>query len=187
MTTTDAQQAVSPLRTLYLARFGFAIVWAVLLLVNTTALDAGLLTAVLLVVYPLVDVAAAVVDRRSSQPTGASAALLVVNIVLSLLAAVGLLVAIPTGVSSVLVVWGLWAITAGAVQLVVGSRRRALGGQWAMIASGGLSVLAGASFIIQSRGAGSVTSLAGYAVLGGIFFLVSALRLPRQPGDLTGR
>jgi uncharacterized membrane protein HdeD (DUF308 family) len=183
MTTTDAQQAAGPLRTLYLTRFGFAIAWAVLLLVSTTALAGGsgpgLLTAVLLVVYPLFDVAAAVVDRRSSHPTGAPAGLLLVNVVLSLLAAIGLLVAIPTGVSSVLVVWGLWAITAGAVQLVVGLRRRALGGQWAMIAGGGLSVLAGASFIIQSRGAGSVTFLAGYAVLGGIFFLVSALRLPR--------
>jgi uncharacterized membrane protein HdeD (DUF308 family) len=183
MTTTDAQQAASPLRTLYLARFGFAIAWAVLLLVSTTALAGGSslspLTAALLVVYPLFDVGAAVVDRRSSHPTGAPAALLAVNAVLSLLAAVALLVAIPTGAASVLVVWGLWAITAGAVQLVVGLRRRALGGQWAMIVSGGLSVLAGASFVIQSHGAGSVTSLAGYAVLGGVFFLVSALRLPR--------
>ena len=51
-----------------------------------------------------------------------------------------------------------------------------------MIASGGISVLARASFIAQSRGAGSVTTLAGYAVLGGIFFLVSALRLRRGAG-----
>lgn len=183
MTTTDAQQAAVPLRTLYVTRFGFAIAWAVLLFVNSTGLyratTLGLLTAVLLVVYPLFDVAAAVVDRRSSHPTGAAAALLVVNMVLSLLAAIGLLVAVRAGASSVLVVWGLWAITAGAVQLVVGVRRRALGGQWAMIAAGGISVLAGASFIAQSRAAGSVATLAGYAVLGGIFFLVSALRLQR--------
>ena len=183
MTTTDAQRAASPLRTLYLTRSGFAIAWAVLLFVSSAAIDwattLGPLTAVLLVVYPLFDVAAAVVDRRSSHPTGAPAALLAVNMVLSLLAVIGLLVAIRTGPSSVLIVWGLWAITAGAVQLVVGLRRRALGGQWAMIASGGISVLAGASFIAQSRGAGSVATLAGYAVLGGIFFLVSALRLRR--------
>lgn len=185
MTTIGTQPATSPLRTLYLTRFAFAIVWAVLLLVSST-LDAattlGPLTAVLLVAYPLFDLAAAVIDRGSSHPTGSPSTLLVVNMVLSLLAAIGLLLAIRAGAASVLVVWGLWAITAGAVQLVVGLRRRVLGGQWAMIASGGISVLAGASFIAQSREAGSVTTLAGYAVLGGIFFLASALRLRRVAG-----
>jgi len=185
MTTTDTRLAASPLHTLYLTRFGFAIVWAVLLLVSSTALDAttlGPLTAVLLVIYPLFDLAAAVVDRRSSHLTTSPSALLVVNMVLSLLAAIGLVLAVRSGASSALVVWGLWAITAGAVQLVVGLRRRALGGQWAMIASGGISVLAGASFLAQSGGSGSVTTLAGYAVLGGIFFLISALRLRRVAG-----
>jgi uncharacterized membrane protein HdeD (DUF308 family) len=178
VTTAETQRATSSLRTLYLVRFGFAIAWAALLFISGTA-GLGPLTAVLLVGYPLFDLAAAVVDRRSSHPTTTPSTLLVVNMVLSLLAAVGLLLAVQTGTSSVLVVWGLWAITAGAVQLAVGLRRRALGGQWAMIAAGGISVLAGASFLAQSRGAGSVTSLAGYAVLGGIFFLVSALRLRR--------
>jgi uncharacterized membrane protein HdeD (DUF308 family) len=186
MTTIDTQLAARPLRTLYLTRFGFAIAWAVLLLVSSTALDTaptlGPLTAVLLVVYPLFDLAAAVVDHRSSHSTAAPSTLLVVNMVLSLLAAIGLVLAVRTGASSVLVVWGLWAITAGAVQLVVGVGRRALGGQWAMIAAGGISVLAGASFLAQSRGAGSVTALGGYAVLGGIFFLLSALRLRRVAG-----
>jgi len=178
VTTTETQRATSPLRTLYLVRFGFAIAWAALLFISSTAALSPL-TAVLLVGYPLFDLAAAVVDRRSSHPTATPSTLLAVNMVLSLLAAVGLLLAVRIGTSSVLVVWGLWAITAGAVQLAVGLRRRALGGQWAMIAAGGISLLAGASFLAQSRGAGSVTSLAGYAVLGGIFFLVSALRLRR--------
>ena len=170
------QHATSPLRTLYLVRFGFAIAWAVLLVVTSGAAP----TAVLLVAYPLVDVAAAVIDRRSSHPTGAAATLLTVNMALSLLAAIGLVVAVRSGTSAVLNVWGLWAITAGAVQLVVGVGRRALGGQWAMIASGGLSVLAGTGFVVQSGGSASVTGLAGYAVLGGVFFLLSALRLRRS-------
>lgn len=68
----------------------------------------------------------------------------------------------------------------GVVQLVVGLRRRGLGGQWPMILSGGISVLAGGSFILQATKDGaSLTNLAGYATLGGIFFLVSALRLGR--------
>ena len=82
---------------------------------------------------------------------------------------------------AVLVVWGAWAITAGIVQLVVAVPRRALGGQWPMILSGAISVLAGAGFVVRSSGSSaSLTALAGYATLGGVFFLVSALRLQRR-------
>jgi uncharacterized membrane protein HdeD (DUF308 family) len=78
-------------------------------------------------------------------------------------------------------VWGVWAVVvAGIVQLVVALTRRALGGQWAMIASGAISVLAGTSFVLQAAAEGrTLGAVAGYAVLGGIFFLVSALRLGR--------
>lgn len=78
-------------------------------------------------------------------------------------------------------VWGAWAVVSGLIQLFVGVARWSMGGQWAMILSGGISVLAGGSFI---RGASqddpSLTALAGYATLGGIFFLVSAIRLSRS-------
>jgi uncharacterized membrane protein HdeD (DUF308 family) len=159
------------LRRLYFVRFGFAIVWAALLAL--TASHLGGPAAVLLVLYPLVDVAAAVVDIRSSH-----ARELLVNIVISSLAAIGLVVAATSGVPAVLRVWGAWALLAGAVQLVVALRRRRLGGQWPMILSGGISVLAGASFAASaSQDDPKLTTLAGYAVLGGIFFLVSAFRL----------
>lgn len=180
MSTTDLSTTAGALRRLYLARFGFALTWAVLLVVSTTVLDGhgalGPLTSTLLVLYPLVDLAAAVVDRRSTRDARPSA-LLVVNMVLSLGAAIGLVVAVGAGPASVLLVWGLWAITAGLVQLVVGLSRRALGGQGAMILSGSISVLAGGGFIASGSGDPSVTGIAGYALLGGIFFLVSALRL----------
>jgi hypothetical protein len=49
-----------------------------------------------------------------------------------------------------------------------------------MIVSGAISVLAGSSFILQASGNGaSLRTLAGYATLGGIFFLISAIRLGR--------
>jgi uncharacterized membrane protein HdeD (DUF308 family) len=84
-------------------------------------------------------------------------------------------------------VWGAWAVTAGLVQLIVAVRRRELGGQWAMIASGGISVLAGLSFLRQAGAPDpSLSSLAGYALLGGIFFLVSALRLRRNASRSLG-
>jgi uncharacterized membrane protein HdeD (DUF308 family) len=92
--------------------------------------------------------------------------------------------AVGSGLPDVLRVWGAWAVVAGLVQLLVAVRRRALGGQAAMIASGGLSVLAGVAFVLQAAGPDpSLRALAGYALLGGVFFGVSALRLGRGTGS----
>jgi uncharacterized membrane protein HdeD (DUF308 family) len=182
-----AATAAPGLRRLYLARFGFALVWAVALVVLAgTAPDLGVLTAALLVIYPAVDVAAAVVDVRSSRASRIAPALHV-NTAISAVAAVALAVAATAGVPAVLQVWGVWAVVAGVVQLVVALRRRALGGQWAMIASGALSTIAGTAIFLQAAAAdASLTILAGYALLGGIFFLVSALRL-RAHRSLSAR
>jgi hypothetical protein len=166
------------LRNLYVARFAFAIAWAGLL--ATTASELDPFTVTLLVLYPLVDLGAAVHDLRS--PGGSRQRVpLLVNAALSLAAAVGLGVAIGSGIPDVLRVWGTWAITAGVVQLVVAAQRRGLGGQWPMILSGAISVLAGGGFIAMAGGDdASLTSLAGYATLGGIFFAASAFRLHRS-------
>lgn len=161
------------LRTLYFARFGFAVVWAILTIAIAKTLNPA--AAVLLVIYPLFDLAAAVIDFRSSGTARAKAPLYA-NMGLSLLAAIGL--AVASSIPTVLRVWGAWAITAGAVQLIVAILRYRLGGQWPMILGGGISVLAGTSFIVMAgRPDPSLTTVAGYAVLGGIFFLISAIRL----------
>ncbi|MBK1787468.1 hypothetical protein [Prauserella cavernicola] len=177
-TTAPVAATVAPaLRRLYVVRFGFALIWAVVLF--ATASSIGPVSATLLVIYPLFDVGAAIVDARSSR-TSRSVPGLYVNIVISVIAAAGLVFAVTSGIPAVLGVWGVWAIAAGLVQLVVAVRRRDLGGQWAMIASGAISTLAGISFLLQATVAdASLRNLAGYAVLGGIFFLVSALRLGR--------
>jgi uncharacterized membrane protein HdeD (DUF308 family) len=165
------------LRRLYFVRFGFAVVWALLLF--ATKSDLGPVSIPLLVLYPLFDAAAAVVDTRSSGATGPGRGLRV-NIAISLLATIGVAVACASGVPGVLRVWGAWAIVSGLVQLIVGAARRKMGGQWPMILSGGISVLAGGSFIAGASAANpSLANIAGYAVLGGIFFLISALRLGR--------
>ena len=175
---TDAVGTTTGLRNLYYARFGFAVVWAGLVVLTASALTP--VSIALLVVYPLFDFAAAVVDFRSSGTTRPRVPLYA-NMALSLLAATGLAVAVTSGIPDVLRVWGAWAITAGIVQLVVAVLRRGLGGQWAMILSGGISAVAGTSFILQAAGAGaSLTTVAGYATLGGVFFLVSAIRLHRR-------
>lgn len=177
-TATDSPAATAvSLRNLYFSRFGFAVVWAALMF--AVGKDLGPVTIGLLVLYPLFDVAAAVIDFRSSK-TARPTVGLYLNMALSLLTAIGLAVAVTSGIPAVLRVWGVWAITAGIVQLVVAIRRYRLGGQWAMILSGGISVFAGTGFFLMAGGPNAMlTSLAGYATLGGIFFLISALRLNR--------
>jgi hypothetical protein len=55
-----------------------------------------------------------------------------------------------------------------------------MGGQWPMIISGGLSVLAGGSFFAAASAADpALTNAVGYAVPGAIFFLIAAVRLGR--------
>jgi uncharacterized membrane protein HdeD (DUF308 family) len=144
-----------------------------------TAASKRAIAVSLLVLYPLFDVAAAIVDARGSRSTG-SPALLYVNIAVSLIAAAGVAIACASGIPAVLRVWGVWAVVAGLVQLIVAVSRRAMGGQWPMIVSGGISVLAGVTFVVgASANDPTLTNAAGYAIAGGIFFLVSALRLGR--------
>ncbi|MFI7060167.1 hypothetical protein ACIBL3_04220 [Kribbella sp. NPDC050124] len=173
-----AASTTQGLRNLYYARFGFAVIWAGLLALTASTLNPA--SIALLVIYPLFDVAAAVIDFRSSGPARPRVPLYV-NMAVSLLAAIGLAVAVTSGIPDVLRVWGVWAITAGIVQVIVAILRHRLGGQSAMILSGGISTLAGTSFILQAGGAkASVTTIAGYATLGCIFFLISAIRLHRH-------
>ncbi|MEU7821695.1 hypothetical protein [Catellatospora sp. NPDC049133] len=178
LTASGISTTAAALRRLYFARFVFAIVWAAV----TFAIADGLnpLAVTLFVLYPLVDVAAAIIDARSTRATG-SPALLYVNVAVSLLAAIGLAVAGTSGIPAVLRVWGAWAVVAGLVQLIVGvTRRRRMGGQWPMIISGGLSILAGGSFVAAAAAAEpALANAIGYAVPGAIFFLIAAIRLGR--------
>ncbi len=173
--------AISPqfrtaLRTLYFARFAFALVWAALLFLASGV--GGPLLTVLLIVYPLADAAAVFWQLRSEGPAQASRAPESINVVLSVVAAVALGWVSTVSIAAVLTVWGIWAITSGIVQLVAAVLRRGVGGQVPLIVSGAISVLAGSAFIAQSfQGASSAAGVGGYAILGGILFLVAALRL----------
>lgn len=169
---STATSALAPLlRRLYFARAAFALIWAGLLI--TTGPGVGLFAVALLVLYPLCDVAAAVIDARAAKATEPVLGLYV-NVAIIMLAAAGVADASP----GILRAWGSWAVVSGLAQLAVGVSRRKLGGQWPMILSGAISAIAGTSFILRStREGASLATIAGYAVLGGIFFLVSALRL----------
>ncbi|HEX4221029.1 MAG TPA: hypothetical protein VHZ97_01565 [Pseudonocardiaceae bacterium] len=175
-TATATPSTIAPsLRRLYFVRFAFALVWAVSVIATISTLSP--LGVTLLVLYPVFDVAAAVVDARSAKESKPFVGLYV-NIAISLLAAAGLALAASSGIPGILRVWGIWAIVSGLIQLAVALVRRGLGGQWPMIISGAISTVAGASFIVQAAHPNaSLAALAGYAALGGIFFLVSAIRL----------
>ncbi len=95
---------------MYLVRFAFAAVWAALLFATADTL--GPLSATLLVIYPLFDVACAVVDVRSAAADGGPVRNLYLNVALSSLTTVGLALAATSGIPAVLRVWGAWAVTA---------------------------------------------------------------------------
>ena len=178
-TATTASAAAPPtntvdhLRRLYFVRFLFAAAWAGTFVGIGSSLDAASIT--LLVFYPAFDVAAAAFDARTSRNR-----VLFVNMAISTAAVIGVAFAAADDIPAVLRVWGAWAIVAGLVQLFLALKRRALGGQWAMILSGGISVIAGAGFLGQASSATSMKVVAGYAGLGGLFFLISAVRLLRK-------
>ncbi|GLX95897.1 hypothetical protein [Herbidospora sp. NBRC 101105] len=177
MTAVIPSTVAVSLRRLYFTRFAFALIWAGLLAATASSLTP--ISIALLVLYPLFDGVAAVVDARSSKDKGPTLSLYA-NIAISWLTAAGLAVATSSGIPAVLRVWGAWAIVSGVTQLAVGVIRRHLDGHWPMILSGGISVVAGSSFILQAGQEGaSLLNLAGYATLGGLFFLASALRLGR--------
>ncbi|MTD14596.1 hypothetical protein GIS00_11645 [Nakamurella sp. YIM 132087] len=180
MTVVDAPtptSAARALRRLYVARAVVAAAWAAVVLV--AAPTVGPLLTVLLALYPLIDAVAVfrqlrLGDQRQAAPTEW------INVGVSVLVAVALGVASTVSIGAVLTVWGIWAIGSGVPQLITAIRRRAGGGQVAQMLSGGISVLAGGGFVVQGlQGADSLSGIGGYALLGAVFFLVSALLLGR--------
>jgi uncharacterized membrane protein HdeD (DUF308 family) len=165
------------LRTLYFVRAAFSAVWVslVLLVVNSSPT----LTAVLLLLYPAWDVLATFGDLRANRGTGATPLPQYVNIVIGSLTTLAVGLALRQGIAAVLLVFGVWAVLTGLIQLLLGlRRRRSLGGQWPMILSGGQSILAGVFFVVQAHDPSKgVTNVAGYSAVGALYFLLAALRL----------
>ncbi|UOQ50872.1 hypothetical protein [Hymenobacter cellulosivorans] len=135
------------------------------------------LTATLLLLYPAWDVLATFGDIRANRGTG-SLLPQYVNIGVGSVTTLAVGLALRSGVPAVLIVYGVWAALTGVIQLLLGLRRRQLGGQWPMILSGGQSVLAGVSFVAMAHAPKmGVANLAGYAAFGAFYFLLAALRL----------
>jgi uncharacterized membrane protein HdeD (DUF308 family) len=163
---------------LFLTRGVIAIAWAVVFAAAAGSLTLG--TAVLLVLYPVIDVVASLIDAPTQH--GSARTILLAGATTSALAAVALAVAATGSVANVLAVFGVWAIVSGAAQLVVALRRRKqLGKQWPMRLAGGVSVLIGFGLIMASTGADpKLTMIAVYAATGGVDFLIEAWLLARR-------
>lgn len=175
MTDIATRPAALPLSRLYAVRFVFALVWAGLVLLTGPDLD--VVTRTLLVLYPAFDVVAIAADAWTGRT---ERSLLRSNLAASAAALIGVAFAATSGAPAVLRVFGAWAIVSGISQLLVGRARFGRGGQVPMILSGAISTLAGIAFVVQAAGdAPSIDALAGYAVLGGVFFAISAARRPR--------
>jgi len=191
MTTTDRTSSTTTalpgtartyghaLRRLYLVRFVVAAVWVgVMFATSADATEPTALLTVLLVLYPLFDAGAVLWQLRADPDPRRSKAAERTNVVVSVVVAVALGIASSNTIPAALAVWGAWAIVAGVPQLIAAIRNRSTGGQVAQMLSGGISVVAGLGFLSQGlQDHGTISGTAGYAALGAIFFLVSALRL----------
>ena len=130
--------------------------------------------ALLLATYPLIDVIASLLGSAF-----ADARALRTNAAVSALAtAVIAVAAFGADAGATLVAFGTWAAVSGAIQLAMAiHRRRTQGRQLPMIVSGGLSTVAGLSFIAASSSdEAHLVTLAGYMALGALLFLIWARR-----------
>lgn len=168
----------SALRSLYFVRAAFSIIWVSLVFIfaNTSA---GLAHA-LLIIYPAWDVLGTFIDIRANRG-GSSQAPQYANAAISTFTTGAVAIALQKGIPEALIVFGIWAILTGAIQLILGLRRRkSLGGQWPMIISGGQSMIGGSSFILLADDPQmGISSLAGYAAFGAFYYLLAGFRLSR--------
>ncbi|MFM0717573.1 DUF308 domain-containing protein [Paraburkholderia strydomiana] len=165
------------LKSYYSVRAAFSAIWVVLAFSIGKQATAGV--AVLLVIYPAWDALANFIDMSRSGGTGKNRTQ-AINIAVSAVTAVAVVLELSIGAPPILVIFGVWAILSGLLQLATAVRRwKDLGAQWAMILSGAQSALAGAFFIIQSGASTppAIFRIAGYAAVGAAYFLISAVWL----------
>ena len=169
---------MNSLRQFYYLRAGVAFAWVALVVLLSRLGVPPMVGFVLLVLYPLWDALANVIDVRHSGGLRANPGQQF-NAAVSIATAVALVIAlIVAGTKGALFVFGVWALLAGVLQLAVGIQRRKIGGQAFMMISGAQSALAGVIMGIRAFGEPrSIAELAPYAAFGGVYFLLAALRL----------
>lgn len=184
METLNFERGYS-LRKLYFTRTVFQILWAGSVI--ATAIAEPAIAAVLLIVYPLWDVACTVYDLNTSALDGSARTSQIINAVVGAATAIGIAFTVFRQPAYAIGIFGVWAFGAGLLQLAAGLiRRKQLGGQWAMILSGLQSMAAGAAFGLGGlQGKFHVKDLGGYAIFGAIYFLIAGILLSRKLSRAT--
>jgi uncharacterized membrane protein HdeD (DUF308 family) len=160
-----------------------ALVWAAAVVIavgdHVPTTDLPTAAALFLASYPLIDVIASLLASAF-----ADTRVLRINAAISALATVGIAIAaFGSDAGATLVAFGAWAAVSGAIQLGIAiHRRRTEGRQLPMIVSGGLSTVAGLSFIAAS-GDDKVhlAILSGYMAVGALLYLLWARRGQTDP------
>jgi hypothetical protein len=156
------------------ARAALALLWAAAVVlaigdrVPTTDADIPVGAAVLLAAYPLIDVAASL----AGAPRHPHATALRVNATISAIAAVFVgATAFGSDAGATLTAFGIWAVVSGAIQFVLALRGTR---QAPMLISGGLSTVAGISFLSAAgMHDAHLATLGGYMAVGAVLYLVA--------------
>lgn len=165
------------LRQYYFLRAAFSVGWVIAAF--AIAPSSAVIAAALLIVYPAWDAAANYLDALRSGGLNQNRTQ-GLNVLVSLATTIAVILALQVSMNWVLGIFGAWAILSGLLQLGTAVRRwKRFGAQWAMVLSGGQSALAGGFFIFQATmpAVPSIANVAGYAAVGALYFLVSAVWL----------
>ncbi len=173
-------ESIRSLRNLYFVRTVFQALWAAAVL--STALTQPHVASLLLIAYPLWDVACTLYDLMASRPVGSARTSQIINALLGFATALGMASTVFSKPAYSIAIFGAWALGAGLLQLIAGLiRRKQLGGQWAMILSGVQSAAAGIAFVLGGlSGKFHARDMGGYAIFGAIYFLVAGILMTRK-------
>jgi uncharacterized membrane protein HdeD (DUF308 family) len=176
----DVPQRIAIVRAL------LALVWAAALViavgddVPSTSSDVPIAAAALLASYPAIDVVASI---AATLGTDASRRVLRINAAISALAVAAIgATAFGADAGATLAAFGSWAAVSGAIQFGAAVRRRREGRQLPMIVSGGMSTIAGISFLAASgMDDAHLATVGGYMALGALLYLLWAHRSRTAP------
>ena len=183
----DAPPSQDVLQRIAIVRALLALVWAAALViavgdhVPSTTSDVPVAAAALLASYPAIDVVASI---AATLGTDACGRVLRINAAISALAVAAIgVTAFGADAGATLAAFGAWAAVSGAIQLGVAIHRAWAGGrQLPMIVSGGLSTIAGISFLAASgMDDAHLATVGGYMALGGLLYLLWAHRSRTVP------
>ena len=175
--TLDIADHAQWLKQYYFLRAGFSLAWVIAAF--TIAPPSAVIAAALLVAYPAWDAAANYLDALCSGGLNQNRTQ-ALNVLVSLATTIAVVMALRVNMNWVLGIFGAWAVLSGLLQLGTAVQRwKRFGAQWAMVLSGGQSALAGGFFIFQATmpAIPSIANVAGYAAVGALYFLVSAVWL----------